>query len=106
MTDENTQNEGNQQEAVLLVFANNKDETQMGVLKGLLKMAYHTVLTNRLAIMEALNSETGEPELVLVGIEQNGAAMNCFPLFKPLKAEDVAKYHAPDGQGGWIKPNE
>jgi len=60
------------------------------------------VLTNRLAIMEAFNSETGEQELILVGVQQNGEGLDCYPLFKPIKAEEVSLYHAPDSKGGFL----
>lgn len=103
MTNEVEQNEG--QEAVLFTFTNEKDEVNMGILQGLLKMVYHTVLTNRLGVMQAKNTETGEQEVVLVGVEQNGDALNCYPLFSPIRAEDVAVYAAPDGSGGWIESN-
>lgn len=99
MTD-NVEDQG--QEAVLFTFTNDKSAENMGVLQGLLKMVYHTVLTNRLGIMQAQNSETGEPEVVLVGVEQNGDSLSCYPLFSPIRAEDVAKFAAPDGKGGWI----
>jgi hypothetical protein len=92
------------QDAVLMTFTNHKDKQNLGVLQGLLKMVYHTVLTNRLGIMQAKNSDTDEEEIILVGIEQNGDSINAFPLFAPLKAEDVAKYIAPDGTGGWLEP--
>lgn len=98
------QNPQAEQQAQLLVFTNQKDNAEhMGILKGMLKMVYHTVLTNRLAIMQAKNAETGEEELVLVGVEQNGDSINAFPLFLPLRAEDVGKYQAPDGSGGWLE---
>lgn len=90
-------------QAVLMVFTNHKDEQHLGVARGLLKMFYHTVLHNRLAVMSAKNAETGEEELILVGVEQNGDAINAYPLALPLKAEDVAKFVAPDGQGGWVE---
>lgn len=92
------------QEAVLMTFTNHKDDAQhMGVLKGLLKMFYHTVLTNRLAIMQAKNAETGEEELILVGVEQDGDSVNVFPLASPIRAEQVSQFIAPDGKGGWIE---
>mgnify|MGYP007076172350 CR=1 FL=1 len=91
------------QEAVLFTFTNDKSPENMGVLQGLLKMVYHTVLTNRLGIMQAKNSETGEPEVILVGVEQNGDSLSCYPLFSPIRAEDVAKYVAPDGKGEWLE---
>lgn len=104
MTDNVEQNVEEQgQEAVLFTFTNDKNEYNMNMLSGLLKMVYHTVLTNRLGIMQAKNSETGEQEVVLVGVEQNGDSLNCYPLFSPIRAEDVAKYVAPDGQGGWLE---
>lgn len=93
-------------EAVLMTFTNHKDEQNLGVLQGLLKMFYHIVLTNRLAIMQAKNNETGEEEIVLVGVEQNGEGLNCYPLALPLSAEMVTKYVAPDGSGGWIKKTD
>lgn len=102
MTDEQSNEQGGQ-EAALLVFTNDKSDENMGVLRGLLKMVYHTVLLNKLAIMQAKNNETGEQEIVLVGFEQSGDGVNCYPLFAPLRAEDVAKYIAPDGNGGWLE---
>lgn len=104
MTDE-IQNEENGQEAILFTFTNDKNDYNMGVLQGLLKMVYHTVLTNRLGIMQAKNSETGELEVIMVGVEQNGDNLNCYPLFSPIKAEDVSKYIAPDGKGSWLEKN-
>ena len=95
-----------EQQAMLLVFSNHKNnDMHMQSLKGLLKMAYHTVLTNRLAVMQAFNTETGAEEVILVGVDQNGNGIECYPLFAPLRAEDVTKYQAPDGAGGWITPN-
>lgn len=105
MSETAEQQEAKGQEAVLLAFTNDKSPEHMGLLQGLLKMVYHTVLTNRLAIMEAFNSETGEPELILVGVQQNGEGMDCYPLFKPIKAEDVSAYHAPDSKGGYLGLN-
>ena len=104
MTD--IENEDQGQEAVLFTFTNDKGPENMGVLQGLLKMVYHTVLTNRLGIMQAKNSETGEQEVVLVGVEQFDTGLSCYPLFSPIRAEDVAKYVAPDGKGGWVENNE
>lgn|SRR5690606_29999045 len=110
MTEENIEpaQEENQegQEAVLFTFTNDKSERNLGELQGLLKMVYHTVLTNRLGIMHAKNTETGEVEIVLVGITQNGDNISCYPMFAPLRAEDVAKYAAPDGKGGWLESKE
>lgn len=98
--------QNNSNQAVLMTFTNHKDAQSLGVLQGLLKMFYHVVLTNRLAIMQAKNSETGEEEIVLVGVEQNGEGINAYPLAAPLSAEAVARYIAPDGAGGWLERTE
>lgn len=102
MSEDTPVQEAEQQQAVLLTFTNDKSERNLGVLRGLLKMVYHTTLTNKLAVMEALNTESGETELVLVGVEQNGDSLNCYPLFKPITDVDAAKYASPDGAGGFI----
>ena len=103
MTDEQAKQESETKQVQLLTFTNNKDEHNLGLLQGLLKMVIHTCFTNRLACMEAKNSETGEVELILVGVDHGtDGSLNCYPLFTPIKAEDVSKYLAPDGQGGWL----
>lgn len=101
MSDNSTESAG--QEVQLLAFSNDKTPEHLDVLRGLLKMVYHTVLTNRLAVMEAKNTETGETEVILVGVEQNGSGMNCYPLFRPITDTDATKYAAPDGSGGFVE---
>lgn len=86
----------------LLTFTNNKDPENLGQLQGLLQMVIHTVFSGRLACMQALNKETGNEELILVGTTQDENGVGCYPLFVPIRAEDVSKYLGPDGQGGWI----
>ena len=90
---------------VLHVFSNHKEKEHLDLLKGLLKMVYSSAATGKLAVMQSLNEETQEEELVIVGVEQSESGVNCYPLFAPIKAEDVPKYSAPDGQGGWVKYN-
>lgn len=91
------------QKLTLHVFTNHKDAEHTNLLKGMLKMVYSSAATGRLAAMQSLNEETQEEELIIVGVEQNENGINCYPLFAPIKAEDVPKYSAPDGQGGWVK---
>ena len=91
---------------VLHVFSNHKEKEHLDVLKGLLRMVYSSAATGKLAVMQSLNEETQEEELVIVGVEQSESGINCYPLFAPIKAEDVTKYSAPDGNGGWIKHGE
>lgn len=95
-----------QDKLVLHVFSNHKEKEHLDLLKGLLKMVYSSAATGRLAAMQSLNEETQEEELIIVGVEQNENGVNCYPLFAPIKAEDVPKYSAPTGDGGWIKHAE
>lgn len=88
---------------VLHVFSNNKEAEHINLLKGLLKMVYSSAATGKLAVMQSLNEETQQEELIIVGVEQSESGINCYPLFAPIKAEDVPKFSAPDGQGGWVK---
>ena len=90
---------------VLHVFSNNKEKEHLDLLKGLLKLVYSAAATGKLAVMQSLNEETQEEELVIVGVEQSESGINCYPLFAPIKAEDVSKFSAPDGRGGWVKHN-
>lgn len=103
MSNENETSAPEGQEVALLVFANDRSEQHLGVLRGLLKMVYHAALTNQIAVMQAFNKETGEEEVVLVGVQQDAEGnVQCYPLFVPLRAEDVDKYVAPNGKGGWV----
>lgn len=87
----------------LLTFTNDKSKENLGLMQGLLKMVIHTVYAGHLACMQAKNSQTGKQELILVGVQQNeDGSVACYPLFTPILAEDVAKYIAPNGEGGWV----
>ena len=101
MTDEQAKEQSENQIA-LLTFTNDKSPENMGLLQGLLKMVIHTCFTAKLAVMQAKNAETGDVEIILVGVDQNENGVSCYPLFTPIKAEDVSKYLAPDGSGGWL----
>ena len=104
MSDDSKQAEG--QEALLLVFSNDKTPDNMQMKQGLLKMVYHTVLTNKLAIMDAKDETTGEVVPVLVGVEQNESGISCYPLFVPITDTEAAKYAAPDGKGNYVGRTE
>lgn len=107
MTDELAKEAPDQEgQIALLTFTNDKSPENMGLLQGLLKMVIHTCFTGRLAIMQAKNAETGDVEIILVGVDQNENGVACYPLFTPIKAEDVPKYLAPNGSGTWIGEEE
>lgn len=84
---------------ILYTFANRSPAPE---LESLLSMFYYSAFDNTLGIMQALNSETGEEEVLLVGVnvDDNGKT-ECFPLARLLSAEEVEKYRAPDGEGGF-----
>lgn len=101
MSDENKEE---QSQLALMAFTNNKDNAEaVAVLQGLLKMFYHLAFTNKLAIMEAKNEETGNVETVIVAVQQNGTGIDCYPILKPIKDTEAGKYSAPDSKGGWVK---
>lgn len=86
-------------EVVLYTFSNRSPAPE---LDQILYVFYTGVWNNKLGIMQAMNAETGQEELLLVGVEPvEGEEPNIYPLCTMLKAEDVVKYHAPDGKGGW-----
>jgi hypothetical protein len=74
-------------------------------LDNLLAMFYEGTYGNTLGIMTAFNLEEGKEDVVLVGVvfDAEGKA-ECFPIAKVLSAEDVVKYLAPDGKGGYYDP--
>lgn len=87
----------------LYKFTNQKDSPY---LDSILAMFYEACYLNRVGIMEAWNLETEQNEMVLVGIEldENGKP-DCYPIASCLRAEDLPKYLAPDGDGGYYDPS-
>lgn len=84
---------------ILFTFANH---TPAPELEWVLSLFYKGVEMNTIGIMQALNIETHQEEVVLVGVtlDEEGNT-SCYPLCAMLKAEDVEKYRSPDGKGGW-----
>ncbi len=91
-------------EIVLSVFSNDpKDEAAY----QLLQMFYKGAVSNSIGMMRALNNETGETELLIVGVERaEGGGVNSYPLARVLNPQDVPKYFSPNGLGGWFDPAE
>lgn len=86
-------------EVTLYTFSNHSPAPE---LESLLAMFYKGAVDNQLGIMQALNSETNAEELLLVGVTVDNGNTHCYPLCTLLKAEDVPRYKAPDGKGGWF----
>lgn len=84
-------------EIVLNVMSNSPNEGQV----NLLQLIYTGAFENTLALMEAQNSETGDNELLLVGMEYKDDNFSAFPLARLLQPEETAKYLAPDGKGNY-----
>ena len=81
----------------MMVFSNNPNPLQY----NLIEMFYRGVLANTLGLMEARNKETGELELILVGLDKDGEEVKTYPLAVMLKKDGGAIYEAPDGKGGY-----
>lgn len=91
----------NEKEIMVHVATNNPGN--LNHLANVFEMFYRGAFDNTLGIMEALNSETGKEELVVVGIEpQADGSANLFPLAKILDMEEIVKYRSPDGKGNWL----
>lgn len=83
------------------IFSNNPSDPK---LEALLSMFYSGVMQNTVGVMLAKNKDTGEEELILVGVNVGDSnVVDTFPIAKILGPEDVAKYAAPDGNGGWFE---
>lgn len=87
---------------VLYKFTN---EAESPHLDDILAMFYQGCYSNTIGIMQAFNLDTNEADLILVGVtlDENGKP-DCFPLARALKAEDVTRFLAPDGKGGFYDP--
>lgn len=90
---------------IAYMFSNDKDGADR--LLSFLRMFYEGVYRNTVGIMEAKNKDTGELELVLVGIDHSDDGMtDTFPIAKILNANDAVRYLAPDSEGGWLGNDE
>src|SRR5689334_21245891 len=87
---------------VLYKFTNQAESHE---LDNILAMFYMGTYENTLGIMQAFNLETGEQELILVGVmlDEDGKP-DCYPLASVLNAEKARNYLAPDGKGKWYDP--
>jgi hypothetical protein len=104
MDNEATETTVERKAPILYKFTNQKDGS---VLDDLLAMFYMGVANNTLGIMEAFNLETGEKELILVGVELDADGKpDCYPLASCLSVEQTRNYLAPDGKDGWYDPRD
>lgn len=81
----------------MLLFSNNPNPIQY----NLLEMFYRGVLQNTLGLMEARNVETGELDLLLVGLDKEGEEIKTYPLAVLIKKDAGKTYLAPDGLGNY-----
>lgn len=72
---------------------------------ALIQMLYDGAFNNEIGLMEALNSETGSTELLIIGavLNRETGKMDTFPLARVLDPQDVQKYRAPTGTGDFVK---
>ena len=87
----------------LIEYMFTNDLTSVQRLRPLLHMFYKGVFTNTIGIMNALNTETDEEELILVGVEhtEDGRTLT-YPIASILDNTLASKYVGPDGRGGWL----
>ena len=89
---------------VLYKFTNHKESA---ALDNLLATFYVGVMNNTLGIMHAHNVETGEEDIILIGIELDADGKpDCYPIAKCFSAEEARLYLAPDGKGGYYDPRD
>lgn len=88
-----------QKEVVLNVYTNAPSKFKYDLLEMFYKGAYGGTI----GLMEAFNTETNKEELILVGIAYENEKQVTYPLASILKPEDVKKYLAPNGTGGFDK---
>lgn len=84
------------------VFSNNPYNP---VPYGLLDLFYKLVHENRVGIIDANDSETGEAALVLCFVGDKGDGdVELYPVASLLKEEEITRYRAPTGDGGFYEP--
>jgi hypothetical protein len=92
-----------EEETGLIAYMFTNDAKQGYLLQQLLDMYYRGAYSNTIGIMSALNTETEETELLIVGVSHDEEGLtNTFPLARILTPQEVEKYRGPDGKGGWL----
>lgn len=70
--------------------------------QALLRMFVQGVMSNQVAIVRAYNNEIQDEEIILAGIAiTEDGKPELYPICTVLKGEDVNKYFAPNGEGGF-----
>lgn len=89
---------------IAYMFTNHKEQVQM--LQSYLDMFYRGAYANTIGLQSAYNTETGLEEVLIVGVQHDGAITKTYPLARILANGEEAKYVAPDGKGGWLDGND
>lgn len=93
-------------EAGLIAYMFTNHPEQGPMMQSLLDMYYRGAYSNTIGIQSAYNKETGEEELLIVGVEHDGETTNAYPLARILGPGEAANYVGPDGKGGWLDDND
>ena len=81
-------------------FTNDKSNP---AIRHLFRMFYESVMSNKIGVMHALNTETNKIETIIVGIELSPAKeVMTWPIAKVLTEEQQGCYKAPDGSGNYL----
>lgn len=81
-----------------------QDDETRNELAEVLKMFYKGAVMSSIGLAEALNENTNQKEIVLVGVTKNPWGTDTlYPLALSLNAEDMSRYSFPDGNGNYVK---
>lgn len=101
MSDTEILTEDTEMGLIAYMFTNHAEQGVM--LQQLLDMFYRGVYANTIGVGSLMNTETGEEELVLVGLEHREDGLtDTYPLARVLGPDEIANYVFPDGKGGWL----
>lgn len=90
---------------IAYMFSNSKEDAER--LFALLQLFYRGVYENTIGIMKAKDRHTDKERIVLVGIEhQEDGTTTTIPLVSVLDEKAVSKLLLPDGEGGWLEPED
>lgn len=86
------------------VFTNDKTNPHI-------RQQFHALMdaafANVLGVMHAKDKDTGDIHTLLVMVESRGEeGVVTYPMAQLLKMEDMDRYLAPDGSGGYLDPAE
>ena len=107
MSSEAVTPEAEAEEAGMIAYMFTNHREQGFVLQQLLDMFYRGAFANTIGVGSFLNNETGEEELLIVGVQHgDNGITSTYPLARVLGPEEASNYVGPDGKGGWLDDDD